>query len=340
MTPEEFRRLLENFSRGQCTPEEEQFIIDWYEKVGDNTTSPLDREESADIESRIWASIKPSSQPVKRRRMRFLLKAAVITVPLLACALLYFNRQSFIPFFPKGEERRISSSNAGRVFRNDGKKDLKVALADGSVVVLEPSSEVIVFADFGNEKREVELRGGGFFDVMPDARKPFLVYANEVVTRVLGTSFHIRAYKDDKEVTVAVKSGKVSVYANMVKTSRRVTQSDEIILTPNQQMVYHRVREVISKTIVEKPEIIVPQTDHFKMQFDNALVAEIFDALSENYGIRIVYDKETLNNCRLTTSMSDEGLYERIEVICKAIGASYTIGDDATIIIESDGCSI
>ena len=87
----------------------------------------------------------------------------------------------------------------------------------------------------------------------------------------------------------------------------------------------------------EKPEIILPNSNLFRMQFENEEVAEIFEVLKENYGVEILYDKAMLNNCRLTTSMSDEGLYERIQVICKAIGASYSV-KDAVISIESNGC--
>ena len=47
--------------------------------------------------------------------------------------------------------------------------------------------------------------------------------------------------------------------------------------------------------------------------------------LEENYGIDILYDEQALSTCSLTTSMSEEGLYERIEIICQAIGAQYEI---------------
>ncbi len=87
----------------------------------------------------------------------------------------------------------------------------KVALADGSVVSLEPGSTLRYPEHFGTQ-REVYLTGEAFFNVFRDEKHPFLVYAEDVVTRVLGTSFRVKAYGQGKEVRVAVTSGKVSVF--------------------------------------------------------------------------------------------------------------------------------
>ncbi|RRB07954.1 hypothetical protein EHT25_07755 [Larkinella rosea] len=46
----------------------------------------------------------------------------------------------------------------------------------------------------------------------PNPKKTFYVYANELVTQVLGTSFDIRAFDDEQQVEVKVRTGRVSVY--------------------------------------------------------------------------------------------------------------------------------
>jgi ferric-dicitrate binding protein FerR (iron transport regulator) len=335
MLPNQFRELLDRFSRGLCTPEEEQFINEWYHNIGEKEAPLLPAEEKLQVEQNLWAAINP--HPARgRKNSRILLRFAAVLIPLLIAAAVYVNRQE-LSLVTGVSSESLSANHDGRVFENTGDSPQMLKLSDGSVVVLQPSSRMTVDESFGTALREVHLTGEAFFDVKPDERKPFLVYTNEVVTRVLGTSFNIKAYNDDKEITVAVKSGRVSVYANNAKTSRQVRQSQEVILTPNQQMVYHRLSEVISRELVEKPEIVLPNSNLFRMQFDNAEVSQIFDVLQRNYGVEIRYDKNILSNCRLTTSMSDEGLYERVAVICKAIGASYWI-DDAVITIKSNGC--
>ena len=90
-----------------------------------------------------------------------------------------------------------------------------MTLQDGSTVILEPGGEFRYNEKFLNP-REVYLSGDAFFEVTKDASRPFLVYANEITTKVLGTSFRIKANQGEKEIVVAVKTGKVSVMANSV----------------------------------------------------------------------------------------------------------------------------
>lgn len=340
MLPKQFQDLLEKFSRGACSQEEEQLIIDWYNRIGQSDKNALAEDEKEQVEETLWAAIRPA-QVKKRTWFPLLTRAAAITIPLIIGALYYFNRQ---PISDHATPRReaLSSQDADTQFRNDGKTRQKIMLSDGSEVILQPSSEIALSKDFGKSARELRLKGEAFFQVRRDEHRPFVVYSNEVVTRVLGTSFRVRAYENDREITVAVRSGRVSVYASKGRNKTSDVNSgagySEVILTPNQQMVYHREKEQVSKQLVEKPEVILPNSNLFHMQFENASVGEIFDVLEENYGVEIRYDKNLLDNCRLTTSMSDEGLYERIEVICKAIGASYVIDNDAVITIKSNGC--
>lgn len=55
------------------------------------------------------------------------------------------------------------------------------------------------------------LEGEAYFEVAKDKEKPFIVKANGINVQALGTSFNIRAHKDDKSVAVSLISGKVKV---------------------------------------------------------------------------------------------------------------------------------
>jgi hypothetical protein len=186
---------------------------------------------------------------------------------------------------------------------------------------------------FQQGKREVFLEGEAFFEVSHNPSSPFMVYANGVITKVLGTSFNVKAYQSDVNVTVSVKTGKVSVY----KQSENSREELQVILTPNQQAVYDKSRDEVSRMLVQEPKIILPRDELIKMHFEDAPVTEIFMAIEKAYGVDILYDEEILSNCSLTTSLLDETLYTRLNIICKAIGASYTI-HDTHIEIESTGC--
>jgi hypothetical protein len=209
-------------------------------------------------------------------------------------------------------------------------------LSDGSDVELQPNSSIEFPSTFSPYKREVQLTGEAFFDVTKDKNRPFIIRTGEVTIKVLGTSFNVKAYQGASEIRVAVKTGKVMV----TKSENTVTLpegTDAIILTPNQEVVYNTADENFQRKLVDVPAIILTTPTLFKMKYEETPVDKIFEVLEENYGIDIVYDQSTLSGCTLTTSMTEEGLYERIEIICKAIGAQYEI-TDTMILVTSAGC--
>jgi len=77
---------------------------------------------------------------------------------------------------------------------------------------LAPKSKITYPENFENDRRLVILSGEATFDISKDPTKPFLVMANEVTTKVLGTRFNVKAFEEMKDVVVSVQEGKVSVF--------------------------------------------------------------------------------------------------------------------------------
>jgi transmembrane sensor len=337
MRPEEFKLLLEKYIEGRCTPQEEKLVNEWYEniEISEKDSAPLLSEMSDEykqiLEDEIWAKVNPHPPAAWRSKWNVSLRIAAVLAVFTVSALLI--KQYGTDQNPSKETARtsadiITTENKQEHIINNDSRPFSVQLADGSTVVLQPHSEIFYDKAFDSQLREVRLSGEAFFNVRRDEKRPFRVYSEEVVTQVLGTSFTVKAYQGDKEVTVAVRSGKVSV---------KKEDDSPIILVPNQQARYNRTKNKVVREVVQDPKIILPQSDLFKMSFDEEPVTTIFDVLEKNYGIDIVYDKDVLSKCTLTTAMSDEGLFERIKVICKAINADYRV-EDGVILIDSAGC--
>lgn len=83
-----------------------------------------------------------------------------------------------------------------------------IDLEDGSRIRLAPRSAIDV-AFSGEERRIRLLQGEAFFEVTPDARRPFRVVARDVVATVLGTAFEVALR--DGGASVAVQHGQVRV---------------------------------------------------------------------------------------------------------------------------------
>jgi transmembrane sensor len=345
MENEHLSELLKKYLRGACTPEEVELIDKWFlsheeNPDDDRLINAYERERLEDkMFSRIKANVQPETpvevvSPVRSFSTNKYLKIAASISILLLAGITLFLFSSKVSFLRGNQEIPLTSVAK---FTNNTQEVVQKVLSDGTVIMLHPNGSIEYPEIFPLDKREIVLAGEAFFDVTKDKNRPFIINTGDVTIRVLGTSFNVKAYQGAKEITVAVKSGKVSVYAKKDNAAERRSDKEEIILTPNQEVVYNTIDENFSKKIVDDPQIILEKPTLFAMEYDETPVAKIFRVMEENYGIDIVYDEQDMAMCSLTTSMSEEGLYERIEIICQAIGAKYEI-KDAKILVSSSGC--
>jgi len=215
--------------------------------------------------------------------------------------------------------------------------NLAVPMPDGSKAVLKPNSRLSYNESFEGLNREVFLSGEAFFDVRKNPGKPFLVYANGLIIKVLGTSFEVKAYEKDKQVTVMVKTGRVSVFAHKV-TKNQDPETEGLVLTSNQKAIFGKENEHLSRTLVERPTLLVSGKELEQFSFNNAPIFQIFTALEKAYGVDIVFDEEVMTNCFLTTSLTNETLFEKLDIICEGLESTYKVVD-AQVIISSKGCN-
>jgi transmembrane sensor len=223
---------------------------------------------------------------------------------------------------------------------NRTSKPVRVTLPDGSTVRLQPNSRIQHVAGFGQKVRAVVLTGEAFFDVVPNPKVPFLVYARDVVTRVVGTSFTVKAYDELPQVTVAVRTGRVTVYSRKELEQQRNAEKPEVtgvVLTPNQQVVFNPKEEIFRKELVEKPVFIAKNAASVSFEFEDVPLAEVFRRIEETYEIDIVYNEQLLQKCSLTASLTGLSLYEQLRLISKSLQGSYEV-TDGKILILATGC--
>jgi transmembrane sensor len=224
---------------------------------------------------------------------------------------------------------------------NNSDKSQIITLSDGSSVLLQPNSKLSYPKIFTGNERKVYLSGEGFFEISKNPKKPFFVYANEIVTRVAGTSFRIKAFPDQQNVEVLVRTGKVRVKSNELIAS---SNSKEVVLLPNQALRFVRKDLAFNKiTDITKDEILVRNVgniEQLSFEFTDIPIAQIFETIEQAYLIDIDCPKDKLKDCHLTTSLSDQPLSEKLRIICKSIGNDTTFEMNGNqIIITSEGCN-
>ncbi|PWJ57941.1 ferric-dicitrate binding protein FerR (iron transport regulator) [Dyadobacter jejuensis] len=284
----------------------------------------------------VWSTLQEHIEPsgkVVRPIFTFWNIAASVVLVILGLGAWYLSSQpqlhqqmeQVITFQPAESEliEEVNRTNS----------TLLVHLSDGSVVELAKNSRLKYPKSFANNQRVVQLEGEAFFEVQKNPESPFLIYANETVTKVLGTSFRIVAFQDASKVIVSVATGKVSVFSKEgYHRSAQHQNAAGVVLTANQRAEFTRDQQQFNKTLVENPDIIITQ-ENPTFNFDNTPLKLVFEALEKAYGVEILYDAELVLNRSLKVHFGEESLYEKLTVICNTMGMQYQIVD-AKIIIE------
>jgi transmembrane sensor len=342
MRQKEFQQILQKYKNGLCTPEEEALIEKWFTSMGssEHASPPLSSKERIKqkswtrVQDHIRQSTETETRPGISKGTRRLgtgaawAMAAAISFGVISSVFLIVSSG---PTPENASNPQVAEKN---VFNNT-EEIMELVLGDGSQVFLEPKSSIFFKETFDDSQRIVALEGEAFFTVSRDTSRPFLVKTNEVTTKVLGTSFTVSAFPDQDNITVSVVTGKVSVITNQENLNGGPL--NETILTPNQKIVYNRNNNLVSRALVKEPVPVLPAQEVKRMHFEAAPISEIFEGLEKVYGVDIEFDRNTFSSCVLTTSIAEGSIYNRLDMICKAIDARYILKEHK-IVITGDGC--
>jgi transmembrane sensor len=331
MEQDEFYEILDRYRSGKASEEERKIIDEWYEAMDKQPDIRLTLEKERELQKRAWLPIIRHMNGTRSGKTIFLWTSVGVAASFIVATLVFIyvwkGEQS-------GTEKLVTAEDRGWTeITNVENAAQRFTLPDGTHVTIEPKSTIKLSPLFNRSEREVRLHGEAFFDVVRDEKKPFVVHANEITAKVLGTSFTIKALSGDKNVRVEVVTGRVSVY-----TSGKLSQTlQEIILTPNQGVVYNKNSKEISRTISEMPQPILPPAEVARMRFEEASIKEILEAIEKVYGVDIEFDEAVFASCTVTTAISDGNLYNRLNMITSAIGAKYTLVGNK-IVVSGPGC--
>lgn len=301
-----------------------------------------------DILRNILSSEKNMAQivtlvPFRRKVIIGWLAVAIITGLVIMSGFYYWKNDNsktnsisnFAALIP-GNDRQVT---------NHSLNPLPVNLEDGSQVILKPSATIHYPVRFASNKREVYLTGEAFFRISKNPDRPFLVYCNSIITRVLGTSFTIKPNLQTNHVEVVVSTGKVQVFENakLVKTN---TLPQSVIVTPNQKTIYDGVQRAFETTLADSlQEIIINDKTIAQIKHQESLVftkattvKEIFTQFERMYGIEIVVNNENIYNCVFKGDLSKQDVYSKLNIICLAVDASYEI-KGTRILVSGKGCN-
>lgn len=189
-------------------------------------------------------------------------------------------------------------------------------LPDGTVVALNSNSQLRFPKKFKKNKREVFLTGEAFFDVTPNPEKPFLIHAGNAHVKVLGTSFNVRAYPENKTVEVIVESGKVEV-SKLISES--LPERKGIFLEPGEKGTLYSEDNLLEKSVNLDPNFMAWKTHD--LIFNEVPLKNVIECLENVYHVQIELAENRLKN-ELYTAHFDK---KPVEFVLDVVSLSFNL---------------
>lgn len=336
MSRKNFHDLLARYLEGKCNPEEKETVEQWYKMLDDESVE-FKKEELPAIENRLWTKINQQLKPIPEReetprfnyqilggKRSMLFKAAMLVGFALAFGFLFFYSKQKRPDFNVAfkEEQTIRIQNKSNLPK-------PIYLQDGSYVLLKSGSALTYPKNFAVKKREVYLTGEGYFLISKNAARPFLVYNNNTITRVVGTSFIIKTVDKTHQTEVSVQTGRVIVTENVKENviNTVLNKSAEVVLTPNQKTIYSADEQRFTTTLVAAPLPLLKHNQVLNKNsfiFNETPVSTVLEALEKTYGIEIIAANE-VKEFTFTGDINEMALYSKLDLICQSVHATYQV---------------
>ena len=241
-------------------------------------------------------------------RRRFWLRISAVA----ASVTLLFGISNYISFHEG--YKKLNSQTMG--MRSS------VVLSDGTKVILNAGTTLSYPAAFVSGQREVKVNGEAFFEVSHDKEHPFIVSAENVKVKVLGTKFNVKAYDDDDNIEVTLAEGKVGV---------GLDTKNLIQIMPGQQIKYMKASHRFIKREVRLQSYTAWVCGKF--YFTNYPLEKIAKQLERSFNVRIQILGDDLRKAAFT---GDFVRGENIDQILRVMTANRPIryeieGDQITI---------
>lgn len=205
----------------------------------------------------------------------------------------------------------------------------KLSLADGSTVLLDADSQLLV--QFERGQRTVQLlQGQALFDVAHDPSRPFVVRARDGEVRAVGTEFDVLV--SDTGVDVTLIQGAVIV-APPARAGARDTQRRVARLAPGQQVSYHEDLGAIRNI---DPAIATAWRDGRPTYLDQPL-GKVAADLSRYLRRQIVLSDPELAELRYTGTVSVKDLPSWARALEQAYPVRAALTADGGLVLSRKG---
>lgn len=226
--------------------------------------------------------------------------AAILFLPLLLLAIWQYYSSSEKLSGDQISMQQITSPPGTRS---------QIVLPDGSKVWLNAESTIRFPIPFSGKTRNVSLIGQAFFSVQKNPEVPFIVKADNVQVKVLGTRFDVNAYPDMEKIGVVLARGKIS----LTTENQDHTSSKSVILHPGERAVVGRQSGEVQLSDENIDKYIAWHNG--RLVFDETPMKEVARQLELWYGVKVIIKDPEILNYHFSTTFENESLYQVLELL-------------------------
>lgn len=177
-----------------------------------------------------------------------------------------------------------------------------ITLSDGTNVWVNANSSIVYPSAFTSGERRITLVGEAFFQVAKDSENPFIVSTKDIEVNVLGTTFNVNSYPQDKQSVVCLIEGSVEVSVG----------KEKYILTLGEQLINTDGVVTLSNFYDE---------NNFSWKdgiytFEQVPLFQIVHKLELYYGVKIDIEKSSLSEVLFTGKFRQrDGIVEILRIL-------------------------
>lgn len=322
--------VLKKYLANEGSESEREMVNAWYYGLDLQADDHFAESDEDSLLERIQMQIS-ETEPVHSSKVMSLYRywkyaASAAAILIIALGLSYFFQKRAFSEYPQ-----ISQTDTNRItFKNRRKRILRYQLPDSTIVWLNPWATLSYEKSFTkNKTREIRFDGEAFFEVKSDKNHPFVIYTGAMQTTVLGTSFNVKANKNESVYEVSVVTGSVKVSSG--------EKGETIILKPKQQVVFQKEDNIMAVNTTAKNKPDLENWETVSLLFDETPMTEVAEKLQQTFKIKIEFANPDIQKCRLKIDFNNQHLSEILEMIEMLLGTTYQM-KGGKVIFGGKGC--
>ena len=317
--------ILNRLLKNNMAEDEVKKILDKHWKALIDTKTNPDNVLQEDFFDKTLKKAKQKELVLLKKQLhwKYWSRTAIVFIGLTISGILYFTAET-----NTADKTNLITYNTGIGERKS------ILLPDGSKVVLNSVSEISYPKVFNDTIREINLTGEAFFEVTRNKQQPFVITTRDLKTRVLGTSFNIKAYQNDKQIQVSVATGKVKIKSSIKKNIYKYPA--KFIISSGEQAVYSTENGNLIKQNVNT-KLLTAWRDGILI-FEKTEVKEVIKTLARWYKVDIELVNSNIANCLIRSKFDNAELKDVLETLKFILNIEYEYSGNK-VIFKGGACS-